>query len=424
MVDRAVLLMMEVGGVEASWIKSERAWADGTKAHRIDRDTWSPRLPGDMDVLGKLHSIKQRTWFDKPERIAEAKALLTLIEHDALTNKRQVREATIRRSAGILNFMFEQCAPSRAHLQSHFTSITAADAWQKKPTYNNRRTPGRTANVIMGKFAFDGAELMRSGTTASLASWKSLWQEADLGGSLYLDHRFEEDAKEVRFALDHYNEEAWMPLRSNPDDSTIFIMMDSAGKCAPGSTPTIKQTRRGAGAWLWCANWDHIRWIQFQWRADVLDVSHSTSLEGANAAYCIEYCDWAFPNQCLVPVLDSLAFTLLFRKGSSKKPACQLVLSHLISVMRNMTARVLPLWQDRARGQIADDISKFENALARAALAERYPSQPMRRLPERIPAHIKVLINNETYARTMLAAQATAGGTASAADIPAVVPGS
>ena len=255
---------MEVGGVEASWAKSERAWADGTKAHRIDRDTWSPRLPGDMDVLGKLHSIAKRTWFDKPSRVAEAKALLTLIEHDALTQQRQVSEATLRRSAGILNYMFDQCPPARADLKSHFASITAADAWQRlRSRSTGRYGASRDAPVTMGKFAYDGAAALASGNTDRISSWKALWQETSLGSKIYLDRSFEQDAAGIRHSLDHHNEEAWMPLRSNPGTNTIFAMMDSAGKCAPGQTPTIKQQRRGAGAWLWCAAWDYIRWIQF-----------------------------------------------------------------------------------------------------------------------------------------------------------------
>lgn len=162
-------------------------------------------------------------------------------------------------------------------------------------------------------------------------------------------------------------------------------MSDSAGK-----SDEEPDSFRGAGAWLFSQNWDHTPWMQEEWIPQILDCAHSTAQEAAAGLANLRAAIEAYPDKLLfIEVYDSAATVDIWRSASSSSfEVRKLILERARLLAEYPHIRVLVFWQERALGQIADDVSKNEMAEVAHAILVRMPGKPLDANPTERPLNV------------------------------------
>ena len=232
---------------------------DGTICHRISQDEWSPRVPGHMQILGKVFMLERQILCDSDSRIAEAKALLISLLHQAHSDPhRMVFMAAIRRSLGIWIFVTAQAPSMRCHLRGLIKALCKAGA------FGNDRFIRKNLSAAwrMGKSAYTGASSLHSADQKSIDQWLADWQELPLGSKTMLPNSCDAELEALMTGIALNNQRAFMPRRSPPEqhEEIVYIHSDSAGL-----SEEEPDSFRGAGAWFHSPGWTEVQWMQEQY---------------------------------------------------------------------------------------------------------------------------------------------------------------
>jgi hypothetical protein len=270
-----------------------------------------------------------------------------------------------------------------------YSSAAAAD---KMPKWQSNKA---AHTYMMQRFALqhmhDSPAVLRSAST--LAEWCNL----RLGEMIPLKKEADADIEAYLRIRKSVNAEAWLPRRSPPGSGTIYIMCDSAGLEIHQAYygPVVTNRRAAGAAWFYCAEWPTIPYVQETWDHKMLLDANSTETELSNMNAAFRYAALTWPDApAYIPVKDSQASTCLVLKMAARNsPTLRMLLRETAEIRKLVPrARFMVFWQNRDRGWIADLLSKFKDTEARAALAERYPFQPMEQAPRRrAPALLNVI---------------------------------
>ena len=344
--DESIFELMDLG-VEAAWSKFERAYMNGTIASRKSRYEWNERVPGHMQVLGKLMILKRRILCDSEPRIAEGKALLVAILQQAKESpKRQVFVSALRRCLGVWIYITMQVPVLRTFLRGVIKALTKVGAWAHGCT----AIRDLSSAWRMGQSAYKGASTLRSGDAAAIEVWLTEWQHMPLGRKTGLPRSCDTMLPALMEAVDTHNECVFLPRRSpSPAQSVIWLFHDSAGK-----SDEFPDSYRGCGCWMYCSEWTELQYMQEEWRKDVLNVTHSTAQESASGLANLDAAMHKYKAATFIEVYDSAATIDIDRSmASSSFEARKIVQARAALLAKFPNTRVLAFWQMRERGQIA-----------------------------------------------------------------------
>ena len=325
--DKAFIHIISLG-VQAQFPKFVRAFTDDTMATRVSATEWSPRAPGSPVLLGKMFVLSTGVKCDTPSRIAEAKALLRAILHQASKEKSSVYEASLRRALGIWAsplcrsppppppatttatqprvclthhclrpqvFITDGCVFLRSHLRGcawlppallfHsvlvlcdnvrlflparlIKGLKAAGSWSK-----GRAVSGSSDFAWqMAQSCYHGAAAYASNNEDTITTWLESWRLLPLGRKCKLPLSCISQLEALICAIDNVNAQCFMPRRSSvPSDFTVYLCLDSAGL-----SDEDPSSPRACGGWAYCSAWADIRWFQEQWCSEILHTAHST----------------------------------------------------------------------------------------------------------------------------------------------------
>ena len=364
--------------------RGRHSYMDGTIVHRVSRTEWSTRVKGHMCVLGKEFQLQRQILCDTKTRIAQAKALVRAILHQATLDKRLVFVSALQRMLGIMIFITGQAPTLRSKLRGVIKGLTVAGVWNQ----GSDRAPRKNLNNAwrMGQHAYQGAAVLQSNDQSAIDTWLDNWQNMPLGARTRLPLSCDEDLQALLASIDDNNEMAFMCRRSpeHPND-TVFIMNDSAGL-----SEEEPDSFRGAGAWLFSDGWTETPWMQEQWVPSILLKAHSTAQEAASGLANLRAAMDTYPDKKLfIEVYDSAATVDVWRSGTSSSFEVRKLLRERQALMREHPhVRVMVFWQERALGQIADDISKNLMEEVAHAIALRLPMQLLATEPIARPLNV------------------------------------
>ena len=244
--------VVDVLKVEAQMEKSLLAYEDDTISSRNKDGSWNSPAKGSPIVLGKELVLSRRLRKDTAERLATSKAVLRAIMAQAQSNpKREVFGAALWRINGCVQFETDTCKALRSYLRHSYNSAYASD---KKGCLLPGGSGGKAEKTfLMQKFAInhkaDTEESMRS------PEFKAEWCSLKLGTKIPLNSAADPDLEAYLRVRDSVNAEVWLPQRSPPGPSCIFIMSDSAGlEILQGLHGQVISDRPAAGAsWFYSA---------------------------------------------------------------------------------------------------------------------------------------------------------------------------
>ena len=269
------------------------------------------------------------------------------------------------RLRGQWNWVCDTCPEIRSLL----FGLTASLAVVGRVGSNNRNFGLRRAQKLrMAEAAY---------SVDQATAWQ--WPEWEIQQFFPLSHQAELELLEMVRVIPHVNTSAWFPRRSPVSlDRMAFIKSDSAGLSGKDALAA-----RGAAAWLYSTSLDKIPYIIEDWRQDVLESTHSTQQESANATANLSHwgeCPELGHIEVFVEILDSASSVYNLRRMAARRPGLERVLEERVRVIRGLArrgVRVLTLWDARARNDIADRLSKYDVEGARDELLQRAPNKPM-----------------------------------------------